>query len=303
MNHILPALTTLLLSAVLAAPALAQGGMGDGPGTPPSRGPSRGPETPPGSGGGGDSPKKEEPKQKPPQIESMELVLKFLPADVKACDAIEKSLQKLPMIKKLAVAPGEAKMTFTGNWDQLAVVQGAAAGAKLKGVLITPGIFVVDCAPLRQPVKATAAEALIKIQGVNKAFGEGTRITVFGSIALLDPRKFDSGLREYGWRFVALRSHRLRTLSYEAWEKGTRPEKLRDRLMKVPGVLRVDVDAGASTVTVLLMRETAKDFDLVTAAEDVGITIFPGTAEEEEEAPEPPPAPPAPAEPAPTDKK
>ena len=310
MKNILPALTALLLSAVLAAPALAQGGIGDGPGSPGSRGPSKGPETPPGSGGsgggGGDSPKKEEPKQKPPQIESMEIVLKFLPADVKSCDAIEKSLQKLPMIKKLAVAPGEAKMTFTGNWDQLAVVQGAAAGAKLKGVLITPAIFVVDCAPLRQPVKAPAAEALIKIQGVNKAYGEGTRITVFGSIALLDPRKFDAGLREYGWRMVALRSHRLRTLSYEAWEKGTRPEKLRDRLTKVPGVLRVDVDAGASTVTVLLMRETAKDFDLVTAAEDVGITIFPGTAEEEEEAPEPPPAPPAPpatGEPAPPEKK
>ena len=81
------------------------------------------------------------------QIESMEIFLRFLPTDLKSCEAIEKSLQKIPLVKKIVVTPGEAKMVFTGNWDQLVTVQNAAATARLKGALITPGIFTVDCAP------------------------------------------------------------------------------------------------------------------------------------------------------------
>lgn len=281
----------LLLSAAVAAPAFAQG---DGPGGPGGRGPSRGPEQPPGSGEGGETPKKDEPKTNKPQIESMEIYLRFLPSDLKSCEAIEKALQRIPLVKKIVVTPGEAKMNFTGNWDQLFVVQNAPATVKLKGALITPAIFTVDCTPARSNPSLPAAEALKKVEGVNKTYGDGTRITVYGSAALTNPKNFEISLKDYGWKFVALRSHRLRTLSYEAWTKGSRPESLRECLLKVPGVLRVDVDPGASTVTVLVIRETAKDLDIATAAEDAMFTIFPGKAEEEE-VPEPaPPAPPAP---------
>jgi hypothetical protein len=293
MKHFISSVAVFLLSAVLAAPAFAQGGMGDGPGTPGSKGPNKGPETPGGGGGGGGggSEKKEEPKAAKAQIDSMEIFLRFLPTDLKSCDAIEKALQKIPTVKKIAVTPGEAKMVFTGNWDQLIAVQNAAPSVKLKGALITPGIFTVDCAPGRaNPSTPTPAEALQKVQGVNKAFGEGMRVTVFGSVALIDPRHFDTTLKEYGWKFVAVRSHRLRTLSYEAWEKGIRPEKIKERLLKVPGVLRCDVDAGASTVTLLIIRETSKDLEIVTAAEDVMVTVYPGKAEEEDETGSPPPA-------------
>ncbi len=291
MKRLISMVAALLVSAVVAAPAFAQGGMGDGPGG--GRGPSKGPETPPGGGDSGEAPKKEEPKATKAQIENMEVFLRFLPADLKSCETIEKTLQRIPLVKKIAVTPGEAKMLFTGNWDQLIVVQNAAASAKLKGALITPAIFTVDCAPARSNPSATAAEALLKVQGVNKAFGEGGRVTVFGSVALLDPRGFETTLKEYGWKFIALRSHRLRTLSYEPWEKGIRPEKIKERLVKVPGVLRVDVDASALTVTLLVIRDTAKDLDIVAAAEDMMVTIFPGKAEEEEEPAPPSSQPPA----------
>lgn len=294
MKNLISTLSALVLSVVIAAPTFAQGGMGDGPGGPGQRGPSRGPETPGGSGSGGDGkdPKKEEPKAQKPQIESMDLQLRFTPSDLKSCEAIEKALQKNPLVKKIVVTPGEAKMNFSGNWDQLVTVQNAAAHAKLKGVLITPAIFTVDCAPARSnPTTATPAEALQKVQGVNKAFGEGMRVTVFASVALTHPRHFETTLQEYGWKFVALRSHRLRTLSYEAWEKGIKPEKIKERLVKVPGVLRADVDAGAMTVTLLIIRDTARDLDIAAAAEDVMVTIFPGKAEEEDE-PESPQTPP-----------
>ena len=58
-------------------------------------------------------------------------------------------------------------------------------------------------------------------------------------------------------------------------------------------VERVDVDPGTLTLSVLMIRDTAKDLDIVAAAEDVMITVFPGKAEEEEEMPPAPPAPPA----------
>lgn len=295
MKNLISTLSALVLSVAIAAPAFAQGGMGDGPGGPGNKGPSKGPETPggSGSGSGGDGKKeKEEPKAQKPQIESMEIQLKFFPGDLKSCEAIEKALQKIALVKKIVVTPGEAKMVFSGNWDQLVTVQNAAAAAKLKGALITPAIFTVDCAPGRaNPSTATPAEALMKVQGVNKSFGDGMRVTVFASVALTNPAQFETTLKEYGWKFVALRSHRLRTLSYEAWEKGIKPEKIKERLVKVPGVLRVDVDAGASTITLLVVRETAKDLDIVAAAEDVMVTVYPGKAEEDDE-PESPQTPP-----------
>ena len=292
MKHFITSVAALLFSVVIATPAFAQGGMGDQPGGG-GKGPGgKGPETPGGSGSGSGSggEKKDEPKANKAQIESMEIFLRFLPTDLKSCEAIEKSLQKIPLVKKIVVTPGEAKMVFTGNWDQLITVQNAAATAKLKGALIAPGIFTVDCAPGRaNPTTPTPAEALQKLQGVNKAFGDGMRVTVFGSVSLMDPRGFDTTLKEYGWKFVALRSHRLRTLSYEPWEKGIRPEKIKERLSKVPGVLRADVDVAASKVTLLVIRETAKDLDIVAAAEDVMVTIYPGKAEEEEESEQAPP--------------
>src|SRR5688572_3096644 len=105
MKHIITSLAPLLFSVALAAPAFAQGG-GDGPGDPGSRGPRRGPEAPPGGGGGGGGDKKEEPAKGPkPQIESMEIHLRFLPTDLKSCDAIEKTLQKIALVKKIVVTP------------------------------------------------------------------------------------------------------------------------------------------------------------------------------------------------------
>src|SRR5262245_21221155 len=173
-----------LLIVTLSAPAFAQGGMGDGtpPGGPGGRGPSRGPEQPGGNGSGGEE-KKEEPAKSKAQIENMEIHLRFFPTDLKSCEAVEKALSKVALVKKIAVAPGEARTSFTGNWDQLAAVQAVHGVVKLKEALVTPGIFTVDCAPARSNPRATAAEALMKVQGVNKSYGEGTRITVYGSVA------------------------------------------------------------------------------------------------------------------------
>ena len=291
MKHFSSFLGALLLSAAVASPAFAQGGMGDGPGG--GRGPSRGPETPGGgSGDSGEEKKKEEPKVVKPALENAEIALKFFPTDLKSCENVEKTLGKVPLIKKLSVTPGEAKMLFTGNYDQLMIVQNAAIGAKVKAALVSPAIFTVDVAAIRNNPSLAAADALAKIGGVAKTFGEGARVTVFGPVDKVSPKDFDSIIRDFGWKVVAIRSHRLRTLSYEPWEKGIRPEKIKERLLKGPGVLPVDVDAGALTVSMVIMRETAKDLDIVSAAEDVMVTIFPGKAEEEEEAPaEPAPAP------------
>src|SRR5688572_12282680 len=142
MNRFATIVSAVLLSVAVTVPAFAQGGMGDGPGGGGGRGPSRGPDQPP--GGGGSEEKKEEPKVSKAQLENLELHLRFFPTDLKSCEAIEKTLQKIALVKKIAVSPGEAKMSFTGNWDQLAAIQGALGIAKLKGALVTPGIFIVD---------------------------------------------------------------------------------------------------------------------------------------------------------------
>ena len=194
-------------------------------------------------------------------------------------------LTRVPFVKSIGMAPTEVRMIFTGDWDQLAAIQNAAAGARTKAALIDPGLFFIEYAGETQTQAALATEALAKIPGVKKVFNSGGKAYIFGAVNAVDPRKFAPTLKDAGFKFVALRSHRLRTLSYEPWDKTVNPVQIQNRLMKVPGVLRADVDAAASTVTVLLMRDTAKDLELVGAAEDVSITLFPGKAEEEDEAP------------------
>lgn len=196
---------------------------------------------------------------------------------------------RVPNLKRVSVSPTQATMNFTGDWDQLVLITNAAASVRIKSALVTPGLFTIEYTTEKQ-TSLKASEVAAKIAGVDKVFGGEGRIHVFGAVASVDPRAFAPALKEAGFKFVALRSHRLRTLSYEPWEKGIRPERIRERLMKVPGVLRVDMDAAASTATVLLIRDTVKDLDLVTAAEDVSVTLFPGTAEDDE-LPENPPTP------------
>lgn len=178
-------------------------------------------------------------------------------------------------------------MMFTGEWDQLILVTNAATSARIKSALYSPGFFSIDYVAEKQ-TSVKAADVLAKVAGVEKVFGENGKAYLFGAISRVDPREFAPALKEAGFKFVALRSHRLRTLSYEPWEKGIRPEKIRERLMKVPGVLRVDIDPVALTATVLLIRDSVKDLELVTAAEEVSVTLFPGTAEDDD-LPENPP--------------
>ena len=197
---------------------------------------------------------------------------------------------RLPTLKRVAVTPTEATMLFTGDWNQLTAITSAAASVGIKSALYTPGLYSIDYTTEKQ-ASVKVADVLAKIPGVAKVFGENGKAYVFGPIAQVDPRSFAPALKEAGFKFVALRSHRLRTLSYEPWEKGIRPEKIRERLMKVPGVLRVDMDPTASTATILMIRDSIKDLDLVAAAEEVSVTLFPGTAEDDEPLPENPPTP------------
>jgi hypothetical protein len=220
----------------------------------------------------------------------LKVTLKYVPHDVKPCECLQNALMRVPNLKKVAVTPTEATMLFTGDWDQLVSITNAAASARIKSALYSPGFFSIDYVVERQS-SVRAVDVAGKIPGVTKAFGGEGKLYIFAPIAQLDPRSIAPALKEEGIKFVALRSHRLRTLSYEAWEKGIRPERIRERLMKVPGVLRVDMDPVASTATILLIRDTVKDLELVTAAEDVNVTLFPGTAEDDEPLPENPPTP------------
>ena len=180
-------------------------------------------------------------------------------------------------------------MSFTGDWDQLVAITNAASSVSIKSALYSPGLFSVDYVVERQS-SVKAVDVAAKLPGVAKTFGGDGKLYLFAPIAQFDPRSIAPALKEEGIKFVALRSHRLRTLSYEPWEKGIRPEKLKERLLKVPGVLRVDMDPTALTATILMIRDSIKDLELVTAAEDVSCTLFPGTAEDEE-MPENPPTP------------
>jgi hypothetical protein len=192
---------------------------------------------------------------------------------------------RVPNLRKVSVSPTEASMLFTGDWSQLTAITNAAAAVSIKSALYTPGLYSIEYV-VEKPSSLKAADVLAKVAGVTKVFGSDGKAWVFGPIAQVDPRSFAPALKEAGIKFIALRSHRLRTLSYEPWEKGIRPEKIRERLMKVPGVLRVDMDPAASTATILLIRDSVKDLELVSACEDVSVTLFPGTAEDDEPVPQ-----------------
>jgi hypothetical protein len=225
-----------------------------------------------------------------PQIEAMPITLKYIPHDLKPCDCLQNALMRVPNLRKVSVAPTQATMMFTGDWDQLVAITNAAASVRIKSALYSPAMFSIDYVVERQS-SVRAVDVAAKIPGVAKAFGGDGKLYVFGPVAQVDPRAFAPALKEEGIKFLALRSHRLRTLSYEPWEKGIRPERIRERLMKVPGVLRVDMDPVALTATVLMIRDSIKDLELVGAAEEVNVTLFPGTAEDEEPLPENPPTP------------
>lgn len=225
-----------------------------------------------------------------PQIEALRITLKYVPHDTKPCDCLKNALSRLTLVRKVTVTPAEATMLFTGDWDQLVAVTNAAASVRIKSALYTPGLFSIEYTTEKQ-TSAKAVDVAAGIPGVAKVFGGDGKLYVFGPVNQVDPRSFAPTLKEFGFKFVALRSHRLRTLSYEPWDKATRPEKIKERLLKVPGVLRVDMDPAALTATVLMIRETVKDIDLVAAAEEVSVTLFPGKAEEDDELPVNPPTP------------
>lgn len=218
----------------------------------------------------------------------MPVTLKYIPHDSKPCECLKNALMRVPNLKRVSVTPTQATMVFTGDWDQLVSVTNAATSVRIKSALYSPGMFSIDYVAERT-TNLKAVDVAARIPGVAKAFGADGKLYVFGAISDIDPRSFAPALKEQGFKFVALRSHRLRTLSYEPWEKGIRPERIRERLMKVPGVLRVDIDHTATTATILLIRDSVKDLDLVAAAEEVSITLFPGTAEDDEPLPENPP--------------
>lgn len=284
MKQICSALFTLILAAVWANPAAAQcggpPGEGDSGG---GRGRNPPPEIPEGGEMGGAVSKSKAPGRLP-QIEGLRVTLKYIPHDPKPCDCLQNALTRLSTVKHVAVSPTEATMVFTGDWDQLPAISYAASVVRIKSALVSPGFFSIDYAVEKQ-TSVKAQEILAKVTGVAKTFGESGKVYLFAPVAQFDPRLIATTLKDAGIKFVALRSHRLRTLSFEPWEKDFRPERIRERLMKVPGVLRVDVDPASNAVTVLLIRDSVKDLELVTAAEDVSCTLFPGKAEEEDEAP------------------
>lgn len=220
----------------------------------------------------------------------MPVVLKYVHHDTKPCECLQNSLQRNPRLKKISVSPTQASMIFTGDWNDLVTITNSAASAGIKSALYSPGLFSIDYVVERQS-SVKAVDVAAKIPGVAKAFGGDGKLYLFGPISDIDPRSFAPALKEEGIKFIAIRSHRLRTLSYEPWEKGVRPDRIRERLMKVPGVLRVDIDHKATTATILMIRDTVKDLELVSAAEEVSITLFPGTAEDDEPMPENPPTP------------
>jgi hypothetical protein len=213
----------------------------------------------------------------------MRVALRYIPHDTKPCDCLKIALMRVPGVSGVSVTPLEARLLFRGDWAQLASLQNAAAAAKIKAALTEPAFFTVEYAAGRETQSRLASEALSKIPGIVKVFPDGSKVHMFGPVNLVDPRSFATTLDAAGFRFVALRSHRLRTLSYEVWEKGIRPEKLRERLMKVPGILRADLDPAASTVTILIIKDSVKDLELVAAAEEVSITLFPGKAEDDDD--------------------
>lgn len=176
-------------------------------------------------------------------------------------------------------------MNFTGDWDEMFSVEYAAWSIKCKAALVEPAMYVIDAASERQSSTKGLIENFEKTPGVQKVFMEAGKLFVFARVADTDPRVFQQVVKDSGFRWIALRSHRLRTLSYDAWDAKSSPEALKQLLEKVPGVLRVDLDPKARTVSVLLIRESTKDPGLVIAAEDAGFTLYPGKAADDDDEP------------------
>jgi len=255
------------------------GGMGGGGKGPDVPGGGKGPENP-------DKPKGKDPKPaKPAELQAAPIVLRAILDETKPPETLKVALMKVPGVKDVKVTDNEASLLFTGSYLELNSLLKAAASVQIKAALYDPGLFVIEFASGKQSLPKAAMDAVQKVAGVQKIFMDGSKLMAAGPVKHLDPRGFATALQEAGFKFVALRSHRLRTLSFEAFEKGTPTEKLRDCLERIAGVLRVDMDYSASTVTVLMMPDTAKDLALAAAAEEVGFAIFPG--KEEEPPPEP----------------
>jgi len=212
----------------------------------------------------------------------MQVVVRFLPHEKKKCDCLKNAFSRIAGVKNLVVGETEARMTYRGDWDDLCLIEYAAWRLRAKASLIDPAQFVIDFSIDRENRPKKLLEELGALPGVRKVFMEDGKAYVIGPVAEVDARLFEPLVRKHGFKFLKLESHRLRTLSYEAWSASSSPQKLREALLKNPAVLRVDLDEREKTVTVLLIPYTIKDLGLVAAGEEAEFTIFPGKAEEEE---------------------
>jgi len=220
---------------------------------------------------------------KPPDLENLQVTLRYIPHDVKKCDCLKKALTRVEGVTNVEVGDIEARMTFKGDWNELTDIEYFVSQIRCKSALVDPGIFQIDFSVSRQTSTPVLVDAVQKVPGVVKVFVESGRLYVFGKILDVDPRSLQQAVKDAGFRYNGLRSHRFRTLSYEPWEAKSQLPVLRDVLLKNPAVLRVDFDEKAKTVSVLMIKDSMKDPALVTAAEEAGYTLFPGQAEPEDE--------------------
>lgn len=212
------------------------------------------------------------------------MALQFVQHEHKNCDCLKKTLSKVAGVTNLVMGDSNvARMNFTGDWDELVSIEYAAWRIRCKANLIEPAMFAIDFTADKTTSTKGLMEALEKTPGVQKAFIEAGRLYVFSRMAEVDPRLYQQVIKDAGLRYVATRSHRLRSLSYEAWDGKSSLNVLKETLQKTTGVLRVDIDEKNKQVHVVLIRETSKDPQVVTAAEEACFTLYPGKAEEEDE--------------------
>ncbi len=188
-------------------------------------------------------------------------------------------------VSSIVVSETEVRMNFTGDWDEIFSIEYASWAIRCKAALVDPAMYAIDVASERQTSTKGLIEALEKTPGVQKVFMEAGRLFIFSRVTDTDPRVFQQVVKDSGFRWIALRSHRLRTLSYDAWEANSSPEALKQLLLKTPGVLRVDLDPKEKTISVLLIRESTKDPGLVLAAEEAGFSLYPGKAADDDDEP------------------
>jgi hypothetical protein len=222
----------------------------------------------------------------------MQVVVRFLPHEKKKCDCLKNAFSKVAGVTNLVIGETEARMTYRGDWDDLCLIEYAAWRLRAKASLVDPAQFVIDFSIGRENSPRKLLDELGRLPGVLKVYMEDGKAYVIGAVSAVDARLFAPLVRKHGFNFLRLESHRLRTLSYEAWSASSSPQKLREALLRNPAVLRVDLDEREKTVTVLLIPYTTKDLGLVAAGEEAEFTIFPGKAgDEEPPAAEPTPAP------------